>query len=90
MEVSFKAGWLAMRTVGAPGAQGEAVAGTHGAGVGVYTPRAAAVAEEVAAATAGFDWVVHIAKETMFFIGLWSMILAEGVVVNTLHIPALP
>jgi len=60
---------LPIITVGDPGAQGEAVAGTHGAGVGVNTPAAAAVAAEVAAATAGFDCVVHITNDTMFFIG---------------------
>ena len=67
---SFRAGMLPISTVGAPGVQGAAVAGTQGAGVGVYTPRAAAVAAEVAAATAGFDWVVHMAKDTMFLMGL--------------------
>ena len=70
VEVSFKAGWLAMSTVGAPGTQGDAVAGTHGAGVGVGTPPAAAVAVAVAAATAGFDWVVHMTNDMMFLMGL--------------------
>ena len=59
-----------MSTVDAPGVQGDAVAGTHGAGVGVYTPRAAVVAEAVAAATAGFDWVLHMPKVTIFFMAL--------------------
>ena len=48
--VLLRAGWLAMSTVGAPpGIQGEAVAGTQGAGVGVKTPKAAVVAADVAA-----------------------------------------
>lgn len=54
-----------------PGIQ-EAVDGTHGAGVN--TPRAAAVA----AATAGFVAVVHIANGGMFVIGAASMIVATG------------
>ncbi len=69
MEVSFKAGILAMRRVGAPGIHGEAVAGRQGAGVGVKTPRAAVVAAVVAAATAGFDWVVHMPNGMIFFRG---------------------
>ncbi len=69
-------------TVAEPGAQGAVVTGTHGAGVGVYTPRAAEVAAEVAAATAGLDWVVHMRKGRMFFMGMLSMILAAGVMVN--------
>ena len=63
VEVLLRAGWFLIITVGDPGAQGEAVNGTHGAGVG--TPRAAVVA----AATAGFDCVMHITNDTMFFIG---------------------
>jgi hypothetical protein len=61
--VSFKAGIFLMKTAGDPGTQGEAVAGIHGAGVG--TPRAA----EVAAATTGFDGVVHIPNGIIFFMG---------------------
>lgn len=63
VEVSFRAGWLPMSTVGAPGAQGAAVAGMQGAGVG--TPSAA----EVAAITAGFDGAEHMANGRIFFPG---------------------
>ena len=45
---SFSAGMLPIRTVGAPGAHGAGIVGTHG--IGVSTPSAAAVA----AATVGF------------------------------------
>jgi hypothetical protein len=76
--VSFRDGMLAMGTVGEPGAQGAGTTGTHGAGVGVGTPRAAAVAAAVAAATAGLDCVVHIPKVGIFTTGLWSMMLAAG------------
>jgi hypothetical protein len=55
-----------------PGVHGEVVAGTHGAGVGV--PIAAAVA----AATVGFDWVVHMPKTAMFAIGAKLLIVASG------------
>ncbi len=59
-------------TVGAPGVQGEAVAGTHG--IGVKTPLAAAVAD----ATVGFVGAEHVAKVGMFTMGLWSIIFAAG------------
>ena len=60
----FNAGKLAMSTVGEPGTQGATVLGTQG--MGVRTPRLAAVAE----ATVGFarDW--HIPKGMMLTIGL--------------------
>jgi hypothetical protein len=74
---------LPIITVGEPGVHGAVVTGIHGAGVGVNTPLAAAVAAEVAAATAGFDCVVHIPNGGMFFPGMLSIILAAGVVVNT-------
>jgi hypothetical protein len=48
VEFESSAGMLPMSTVGAPGAQGAAVAGTQG--IGVSTPSAAEVAE----ATTGF------------------------------------
>ena len=63
VEVSFRAGWLPMSTVGAPGTHGAAVTGMHGAGVG--TPSAA----EVAAITAGFDGAVHMPNGGIFFPG---------------------
>jgi S-adenosylmethionine synthetase len=70
--VLFRAGLYLIVTVAEPGIQGAVVTGTHGAGVG--TPSAAAVA----AATAGLDWVVHIPKGIIFFIGMLSMIVADG------------
>lgn len=72
MEVSFNAGKNFSGTVGDPGAHGVGVAGTHG--MGVSTPIAAAVA----AATAGLDGLEHIPNGMMFFIGMWSMMLAAG------------
>ena len=71
-EELFNAGLLAMSTVGDPGAQGAGMTGTHG--IGVSTPRAAAVA----AATVGFasDW--HIPNGGMFTIGMLSMMVAAG------------
>lgn len=71
-EVLFKAGILPTSTVGDPGIQGAAVAGTQGTGVGV--PIAAAVADM----KAGLVGDMHIPKGGMFTIGLWSMILAAG------------
>lgn len=71
-EVLFKAGMLPSRTVGDPGIQGAGVAGTHGTGVGV--PIAAAVADT----KAGLVGDIHIPKDGMLTIGLWSMILAAG------------
>ena len=59
-------------TVADPGDQGELVAGMHGAGVGV--PSAA----EVAAATAGFDCVVHIPNVARLVIGAWSITVARS------------
>src|SRR5262245_40069562 len=61
-----------MFTVTAPGTQGVMVMGMHGCGVS--TPSAAAVA----AATIGFEGVMHIANGMMFTIGLWSWMLAAG------------
>lgn len=75
--LSFKAGMLPIKTVGAPGVQGAAVAGTHGAGVG--TPIAAAVA----AITVGLLGLEHMPNGGMFTIGAKSMIVAAGVPVST-------
>ena len=50
-------------TVGEPGIQGDAVAGTQG--IGVNTPKAAAVA----AATTGFAGLEQTAKDGIFAIG---------------------
>jgi len=74
VEVSLSAAMFPICIVGDPGVHGAGITGTHGAGVGV--PKAAVVA----AATAGFDWVVHIPKGMMFFIGTWSMMFAAGVI----------
>lgn len=87
LEELFSAGKLEIRTVGEPGAHGAAVTGVHG--IGVRTPRAAAVAE----ATAGLaiDW--HMPNGAMFTNGLLSMMLAIGMEVivrltgSTLSIP---
>ncbi len=64
VEVLFSAGALHSNTVGAPTIQGVAVTGMQG--MGVNTPRAAAVA----AATMGLagDW--HIPNGGMFAIGM--------------------
>ena len=63
---------LPIRTVGEPGTQGAAVAGIQG--IGVSTPRAAAVA----AATIGLAGDLHMPKDGTLTIGLWSMIVAAG------------
>ena len=72
VQVLLRAGLFLIMTVAEPGVHGAAVTGTQGAGVG--TPSAA----DVAAATAGFDCVEHVAKGMMFFIGILSMIVAAG------------
>jgi hypothetical protein len=77
LELLLRAGILATITVGAPGAQGAAVTGMQG--IGVNTPKAAAVA----AATIGLDGELHIPKGIMFTIGLLSIILAMGIEVMT-------
>jgi len=63
-ELSLRAGWLAISTVGDPGAQGADVTGIHGCGV--RTPMAA----EVAAATCGLARDMHIPKVGMLTMGL--------------------
>jgi hypothetical protein len=77
-ELSLRAGWFATSTVGEPGAQGAVVTGIQG--IGVKTPRAAAVAD----ATVGFANEVHITKGIMFNIGTLSMMLAIGMLVVTI------
>ena len=72
MDELFNAGWPPSMTVGAPGAQGATVTGMQG--IGVNTPRAAAVAE----ATVGFEGDMHIPNGGMFTVGLLSMMLAAG------------
>ena len=79
LELLFRAGLSAMSTVGDPGAQGAAVTGTQG--MGVSTPRAAAVA----AATVGLAMEEHMPKGMMFFMGTLSMMVAAGMLeVSTL------
>lgn len=77
LELLFRAGILANRTVADPGTHGAVVTGMQG--IGVSTPKAAAVAE----ATAGLDGELHMPKGGMLRIGLLSMILAIGIVVVT-------
>ncbi len=76
-ELLLSAGILAMRTVGQPGAQGAAVTGMQG--IGVMTPRAAAVA----AITIGFIIELHIPNGKIFTMGLLSIIFAIGIIVMT-------
>lgn len=64
LELLFRAGILAINTVGAPGAQGVVVTGIHG--IGVNTPKAAAVA----AATIGFDGELQTPNGIIFTIGM--------------------
>ena len=71
------AGAEPIRTAGEPGVQGAGVTGKHG--IGVRTPRAAAVA----AATAGFAGEIHIPKGATFVIGLLSRTVAAGTPVRT-------
>jgi hypothetical protein len=58
-----KAGLLPIITVDEPGVQGALVTGIQGCGVS--TP----IAADVAAATCGFEGVVHMPKGGMFTIG---------------------
>lgn len=67
----FNAGFFEIRTVGEPGVQGTAHAGTHG--IGVNTPNAAEVAE----ATVGLARELHIPKVIGSF-GI-SIIVAAGI-----------
>jgi len=66
VHVDVSAGALLIMTVGEPGAHGLAVTGMHG--WGVSTPNAA----DVAAATCGFDGVVHIPNGMMLAFGTKS------------------
>lgn len=74
----FSVGKLPISTVGLPGTHGAVVTGMHG--IGVRTPRAAAVA----AATVGFANELHMPNGIIFFIGTLSIIFAIGIVVVTL------
>lgn len=70
----FKAGIFFISTVGEPGTQGATVFGIQG--IGVKTPKAAAVAE----ATVGLAIDIHTPNGRIFTIGLLSIIFATGVV----------
>lgn len=72
IESLVSAGMPAMSTSGAPGAQGAVVTGTHG--IGVCTPRAAAVA----AITSGLVVELHMPKVGMLTIGAKCEMLAAG------------
>src|SRR5579862_6436485 len=63
-EVLSRVGMLPRRTVGAPSTQGAGVLGMHG--MGVSTPRAAAVA----AATVGLAGDIHMPKGKMLVMGM--------------------
>jgi hypothetical protein len=73
VEVLLSAGMPPTMTVADPGTQGAVVAGMQG--IGVSTPRAAAVAE----ATVGFAMDMHMPKVGMLVMGIISMMLAAGV-----------
>jgi len=70
--VLFNAGMLPRITVGEPGVQGAAVAGTHG--IGVSTPMAAEVAE----ATLGLASDVHMPNGRILTMGTLSIMFAAG------------
>src|SRR6516165_9109205 len=72
MQALCNAGTPLRVTDTAPGAHGSTVTGTHG--IGVSTPRAAAVAE----ATSGLEGVLHIPKVGMLSIGAKCSIVAAG------------
>jgi len=78
VQVLFKAGIPPIMQLVEPGVHGEVVTGRQG--IGVNTPRAAAVAD----ATVGFAIDVHIPNVGMFFIGTKSMMFAAGAVASTL------
>lgn len=69
----MRAGFFAMVTLGSPAAQGAGITGVQG--IGVNTPAAAAVA----AATAGFARLVHMAKGRIFKKGILSIMVAAGI-----------
>jgi hypothetical protein len=73
LELSFRAGKLAIITVGQPGAHGAAITGVQGCGV------SAPIAAAVAAATIGFAMLLHIPKGAIFAPGLLSIIVAIGI-----------
>ena len=72
LDWSSNAGILPISTVGAPGTHGAGVTGTQG--MGVNTPKAAAVA----AATVGLEGELQTPKGGTLTIGLPSMMVAAG------------
>ncbi len=72
VQVLVSAGKPLIRTIGDPGVQGLAVAGTHGPGTG------APIAAALAAMTAGLVGLLHIPNVGIFAIGAKSMIVAYG------------
>jgi hypothetical protein len=72
VETAVRAGTFPTSTAGAPGTHGETITGIQG--IGVNTPMAA----DVAAATVGFEGVMHIPNGGIFIIGLKSIIDAIG------------
>lgn len=80
MQVLLSAGMFPISTFEDPGVHGAAVIGVQG--IGVSTPRAAAVAE----ATAGLARLKHMMNGGMFTNGLLSMIVAEGVLASCLFV----
>lgn len=72
VESFCSAGISPISTVGEPGIQGAAVAGTHG--IGVNTPIAAAVA----AATVGLAGQLHMPNGSTLTMGALSMMVAAG------------
>src|SRR4051812_19014383 len=73
LQLESTPGIFAIWNVGAPGTHGAGITGIHG--MGVSTPRAAAVAE----ATVGFAIELHMPNGGIFTIGLLSMMFAAGV-----------
>jgi len=73
----FSACIFPISTCGLPGAHGAGVTGTQG--MGVKTPKAAAVAD----ATVGLAMELHIPKGSMLTIGAKSIIVAAGAVAIT-------
>ena len=72
VDVLFRAGVPATSTVGAPGFQGPTGTGMHG--MGVKTPKAAAVAD----ATIGLAMLMQEPNGGMFIMGTKSMMLPAG------------
>ena len=77
VQVLLSAGMPPIMQVADPGVHGEVVTGMQG--IGVNTPRAAAVAD----ATVGLAMDMHMPKVGMFAIGIKSMMFAAGEVALT-------